>query len=91
VPGKPTAVAVTARDKAVEVAWKAPASNGGAPITGYRVTASPGGRTCATTGARTCVVTKLANGTAYTFTVRAKNAAGWGPSSAPSRAVVPRR
>jgi hypothetical protein len=91
VPGKPTAVAGTARDKAVKVAWKAPASNGGAPITAYRATASPGGRTCTTTGARTCVVTKLTNGKAYTFTVRAKNAAGWGAASKPSAKVIPRR
>ena len=45
-----------------------PASDGGTPITGYTVTAQPGGATCATTGTTECKVTGLHNGTAYTFT-----------------------
>jgi hypothetical protein len=33
----------------------------------------------------------LTNGTAYTFTVKARNEAGWSPLSLPSRAVTPRQ
>jgi hypothetical protein len=40
--------------------------------------------------ATSCEVKGLANGTSYTFTVRALNGAGWGSDSAPSNAVTPR-
>jgi hypothetical protein len=36
-------------------------------------------------------VSKLTPGTKYTFVVRAQNAAGWGPWSAKSAAVIPKR
>ena len=67
----------------------APASNGGAAITSYTVTSSPGGFTESGT-ASPLTVTGLTNGTSYTFTVKATNAAGDGPPSAPSNAVTPR-
>ena len=52
--------------------WLVPAADGGSAITGYTATASPGGRTCTAT-ITSCVITGLANGTAYTVTVRAAN------------------
>jgi len=89
VPGAPTAVHGTAYNTAVVVSWTAPGTNGGSAITGYAVTASPGGATCSTTGALSCKVPGLTNGTPYTFTVRAANAIGHGPASAASSAVTP--
>ena len=71
------------------MSWKAPSSTGGSAITRYTVTSSPGGKTCTTTGALSCTVSGLTNGTHYTFTVTATNAAGTGPASTPSTAVTP--
>jgi hypothetical protein len=73
----------------VALSWTAPASNGGSPITGYTVIASPGGATCTSSGATSCTVTGLVNGTSYSFTVRATNAAGTGPASS-SASATPR-
>ena len=77
---RPTSSA-TAGDGQVPLTWIAPASDGGSPITGYTVTASPGSGTCSTTGATSCTVSGLTNGTPYTFTVTATNAVGTGPES----------
>ena len=89
VPDAPTGVTATAGRGEATVSWTAPASNGGAEITGYTVTASPGGATCTTTGATSCTVPGLTNGTAYTFTVTATNSAGTGTASAASASVTP--
>ncbi len=80
-PGAPTGASAHAGDAAATVSWTAPASDGGSPITGYRVTSSPDGRTCTTGGATSCTVTGLSNGITYTFAVVAINAVGAGPSA----------
>ena len=89
VPSAPTEVVGVAGDRQVTVTWKAPASDGGSPITMYDVLASPGNGGCRAEGALTCTVTGLTNGTAYTFTVTAWNDSGPSPVSAPSAPVTP--
>ena len=90
-PGVPSSVSGVPGNASVDVTWSAPASDGGSAITGYRVVVMPGGRIVnVTTPVTTVKVSSLANGTAYTFTVAAKNAAGVGAASAPSPPVTPR-
>ncbi len=89
-PPAPPAPSVVAGNGFIHVAWSPPSSTGGMPITGYTVTRSPGGATCVT-GAlpRSCEFSGLANGTPYTFTVKATNSIGTGPPSTASAAAVP--
>ena len=90
VPSKPRNVAATPALTSAAVTWSPPAAPGSLPITGYTVTASPGGATCSwTTGPLTCTVAGLTPGVAYTFTARATNSAGTGAPSDPSGAVTP--
>ncbi|TVY01147.1 hypothetical protein FPZ45_08305 [Cohnella terricola] len=88
VPAAPTDVAATAGNGRATVSFKAPDS-GGSPIIEYRVTALPGN--IEVTGTSTSItVTGLTNGTKYTFTVEARNAAGYGPQSTVSNEVTPK-
>lgn len=87
LPGTPVISSVTAGNTQATVTWSAVDANGSA-ITNYRVTASPGGAYTDTSGT-SAVVTGLTNGTAYTFTVTATNAAGDSVSAASSPAVTP--
>jgi uncharacterized protein (TIGR02145 family) len=87
-PGAPTIGTATKGNAQATVAFTAPASNGGSPITGYTVTSSPGGITKTGT-ASPIIVTGLTNGTAYTFTVFATNANGNSAASSASNSVTP--
>jgi hypothetical protein len=93
VPGAPGIRTATAGDGSATVRWSAPASNGGAPITGYSVEAyRAGGLVSSTTvpaDATRTVVPGLSNGSAHTFTVTAINSVGPGDPSAFSAAVTP--
>lgn len=88
VPGAPTGVVATPLNGAARVAFVPPADTGGAALTGFRVTSSPGGITAEGTSSP-ILVTGLTNGVAYTFTVEAENSAGYGTPSAASAAVTP--
>ena len=89
VPGAPTiGTATMALAGEVDIAFTAPISNGGVAITGYTVTAQPGGATVV--GASSPIrFAGLSAGTSYTFTVAATNSAGTGSASAASNAVTP--
>ncbi|BFI95153.1 MAG: hypothetical protein RSP_06630 [Rhodanobacter sp.] len=89
VPGAPTIGTATAGNAQASVSFTAPSFTGGASITNYTATASPGGATGTCTNSP-CTITGLTNGTAYTFTVTATNSAGTGAASAASNSVTPK-
>ena len=91
VPAAPTNVQATAGDLHATVTFTAPTDNGGGSIASYEVTVWSGSTKIKTTAGTTSPITieGLTNGTTYTFTVKALNAAGGSSSSALSNAVIP--
>ncbi len=91
VPDAPTiGVATSTSSSSATVTFTAPASNGGATITGYTATTSPGGftGTLASATAGTITVTGLSASTAYTFTVTATNSEGTSTASSASNSIT---
>ena len=88
VPGAPIIGSATAGDGSAVVNFTAPADDGGATISSYTATSSPGSRS-ASCSTSPCTVTGLTNGQSYRFSVTATNEAGEGPSSNLSSAVTP--
>jgi hypothetical protein len=93
VPVRPSAPSANPGDARADLSWVAP-SDGGSPITGYRVRwSSNGGASWVirTTGSTSTAyeVSPLTNGQGYVFQVRAGNASGWSKWSASSARVTP--
>ncbi len=76
VPGTPAISGAIAGNSTVTLTIAAPSDNGGAPITGYTVTTSPGGAVTPVDTHGIVTITGLTNGVPYTFSVVATNAAG---------------
>jgi len=88
IPGPPI-IGVTVRgNTSLQVNWTEPVDTGGGPILEYRVIRDDGVDVDGIT-ATTYAWSNLQNGIARTFTVQARNRAGWGPPSAPSVEVKP--
>jgi hypothetical protein len=89
-PGVPTSVSASRNDTARTgtITWNPPASTGGSPVTGYRVTRDGTDKagngpvsTVVASGARSQTFSNLKPGSTYTLTVRAINVAGDGPAA----------
>ena len=89
LPGAPTGASAVAGNASALVSWTAPAPNGD-PVTSYKVSSLPGGKTCTAHAPTTsCTVTGLPNGRSFTFTVTATNLIGTGAPSAATAPVTP--
>jgi len=88
VPGAPTVgTATKTGSSTATLAFTAPASNGGAAITGYLGTSTPDG-VIATSTTSPITFTGLTPATSYTFKVSAINSVGTGPQSAASGSIT---
>jgi hypothetical protein len=85
-PGAPTISTAVAGDGYVDVAFTAPASNGGSAIIDYTATLSTGQ---SATGTTSPIRVTAPNGAAVTATVTARNAVGPSAASAASNSVTP--
>ncbi len=92
VAGAPTDVKLVPGRNSLVASWKAPADNGGLPITNYLASFS-NGRICITRRADanmlTCSIGVAGTPDKITAKVQALNARGWGPYSEPSAGVSP--
>ena len=88
-PSAPVIGTATAGDAQATVTFTPPTNNGGASLTNFTVTSSPGAIVVNSPGSPV-IVGGLTNGVTYTFTVTATNAASLtSVPSAPSNAVTP--
>jgi len=99
-PSAPTSVVAVPNGPQVDLRWVASRSSGGLYLKEYRVSVKPSCATCSglTVGglgeqypavaSTQTVISGLKNGVAYTFTVRARNPVGYGPSSRASNTAM---
>ena len=89
-PGVPQSFAASRGNTQVDLSWSAPASDGGATITGYKVYQSTDDASyseVATPSGTTQTITSLTNGTTYYFKVAAVNSVGTGTQTSSVSAV----
>ena len=94
LPGSPHISALSPGDASITVTYTAPQTDGGSAIQSYlvSVTSSVDNRTTTTScaaGVLTCTVLGLQNGTTYTVSVAAVNAAGTGPQGETLETTTP--
>ena len=78
IPGVPGNINACTGNTSASVSWTAAPTAGG-PITGYRITTTPGGGTTdVPAGSTFATITGLTPGTAYSFTIQAINSSGYG-------------
>ena len=88
VPGSPTNIVATAGNGSAIINFSDPTNNGGANISSYIVTSTPGNITAS--GIKSPItITGLTNGISYTFTVTAINSAGASIPSSSSASIIP--
>jgi hypothetical protein len=94
VPDRPGAPLAQPRNKAAIVSWQLP-NDGGSALTAFVIRAYTSGRVVASVtvsgSTSTTRFTRLRNGTAYFFTVQARNAVGSSSESLPSATILPTR
>ena len=94
LPGSPTGVSAISAEGETTVSWTAPGSDGGSPVTGYKIEISVDGgaysvKTADTSSSSTSIVySDLTAESAYTFKVSAINAIGTSTASSESSAVT---
>ncbi len=87
-PGAPTiGTATKLSSTSARIAFTAPASNGGASISTYTVSSTPG-NIVASAGTSPITITGLTPATAYTFTVKATNYVGESIASQPTVSIT---
>ena len=91
-PGAPRSLSASGHYGQVTLTWQAPASNGGATVSGYRGRWKGKGaftawKSLGDGAARSYTVTNLAGGATYTFQVRAVNSVGNGAVASTSQVV----
>jgi hypothetical protein len=92
-PGAPTSLQAEYSNAKIELEWRAPAADGGSPVTGYKVyrATTQGGSyaVVATTAALNYTDAVVSTGQTYWYKVSATNANGEGAQSAAVSASVP--